>query len=117
MRTRFTRLISLLTAAFVLAWGSGAALAQNKSTAKSPGFEQKATAVNQAARKSGKMDTALRDISVETGLPQDQVQALHNKHPNAGAGAILLAAVIANQTKQPAETILQTHLQGKTWES
>src|SRR5437899_9636547 len=111
MRTSLLK--GLLTATLVLGWISGAALGQNKDTA----FQQKANAFNLAARKSGMMDTALRDISVETRVPQDQVQALHQKHPNAGASAILLAAVMEQQTKQPAEGFLQRHLQGKTWES
>jgi hypothetical protein len=111
-----TPLVSLLTAAVVFAYGNQAALAQNKRN-QNTGFEQKATAINQAATKSGGMDNLLRSISRQTGLPQDQVQALRNNHPNAGASAIALSAVMANQTKKPAETFLQSHLQGKTWES
>jgi hypothetical protein len=103
-----TPLVSLLTAAVVFAYGNQAALAQNKSN-QNTGFEQKATAINQAATKSGGMDNLLRSISRQTGLP--------NNHPNAGASAIALSAVMANQTKKPAETFLQSHLQGKTWES
>src|SRR6185369_17251840 len=80
-------------------------------------FEQKANALNQTVRKNGTMDTALREVSVETRLPQDEVQALRRNHPNAGASGILLAAVMADQTRKPAEAFLQSHVNGKSWES
>jgi len=108
-----TPLVSLLTATLILAWGNDKALAQDKSTA----FEQKANALNQTVRKNGTMDTALREVSVETRLPQDEVQALRRNHPNAGASGILLAAVMADQTRKPAEAFLQSHVNGKSWES
>src|SRR6266704_1662006 len=110
MRKEF---INLFTAALVFAWGIEAALAQNSNTS----FEKKANAVSQAAKKSGMMDVALRDISAETGVPQDQVQAMHTNHPNANAAWLLLASVMADQTKQPAEKFLQSRLKCKTWES
>ncbi|HSU55992.1 MAG TPA: hypothetical protein VLT36_18185, partial [Candidatus Dormibacteraeota bacterium] len=103
----------MLTAALVLALGTSAALAQNANTA----FEQKAQALNKAAKQGGKMTTALNAISTETGVPQDQVQAMHNSHPGVGAAAILIASVMADQTKKPAENFLQERAGGTSWEA
>ena len=108
-----TILISLFTAGLVLAWGTDAALAQSRNTS----FEKKANAINEAAKKSGMMEVALRDISTQTGVPQDQLQAMHTKYPKAGPAGILLASVMAEQTKKPAETFLQSRINGKSWES
>src|SRR5438552_1113238 len=110
MRKKF---INLFTAALVFAWGTEAALAQNSNTS----FEKKANAVSQAAKKSGMMDVALRDISAETSVPQDQVQTMANSHPKAGAGGVLIASVLADETKKPPESFLQTHDSGKSWET
>jgi len=118
---RILSLLGLVTGGLLLACGNNAALAQNKNTGKigpkETGFEQKVKAINQAAKKKGMMDTVLGDICNNVGLNLEQVRTLHRNHPNAGAGAILLAAVIADQTKQPAEKFLESHLNGNTWES
>lgn len=114
-------LLGLLTGGLLLA-GNNAAMAQNKSTGnasnnKETGFDKKVNAINQAAKKKGQMDTVLGDICNNTGLNLHEVQALHQSHPNAGVGAILLAAVIADQTQQPAEKFLESRINGTTWEA
>jgi hypothetical protein len=109
--------LGLITGSLLLVCGNNGALAQNKSTGKETGFDQKVNAINQAAKKKGQMDTVLGDICNNTGLNLHEVQALHTSHPNAGVGAILVAAVIADQTQQPAEKFLESRINGTTWES
>ena len=60
---------------------------------------------------------AVAAVSDITGVPQDQVQTLANSHPKAGAGGVLIASVLADETKKPPESFLQTHDSGKSWET
>ena len=122
-------LLNLFTVGLLLAAGNNAALAQNqnkntrksditrKSDAQDTRFEHKVNAINEAAKKKGQMDNVLGDICNNVNLNLEQVRALHRSHPNAGAGAILVAAVIGDQTKQPAEKFLESHLKGNTWDT
>jgi hypothetical protein len=71
--------------------------------------------VNQAAKKGGNMDAALRAISVETGVPMERVREMHQKHPDAGVGGVLNACVLADETKKGPEDFLKQHMNGKGW--
>jgi hypothetical protein len=71
--------------------------------------------VNEAADKPGRMKIAMERISTETGVPLEQVRAMHKSHPNSGASGILIACVLAAETKKSPERFLDRHVAGKGW--
>jgi len=97
--------------------GTATTTTQPATTAASGNIDQKVVALNQAVQRTGNMNAALHAISVETGVPQDQVQTLQQNHADAGAGGVLIASVLADETKQAPETFLQTHASGKSWDT
>lgn len=78
-------------------------------------LENHARRVNKQADKPGMMQVALERISTETGVPLDRVQAMHKDHPDAGAAGVLMANVMAAETKKSPEDFLKKHLSGKSW--
>jgi hypothetical protein len=66
-----------------------------------------------------KSDVLMRDslhaVSVETGVPEDRVIAMHQKHPNAGPAHLLLACVMADKTHRAPEYYLDDKMNGKSW--
>jgi len=107
-------MFSVLAAGLVLGLGTGIASAQDKATKSN--FERKASKVNQDARKPGMMKVALHTISVETGVPQERIEAMHKDNPEAGPAGILIASVMADETKLPPERFLKSHLDGHDWD-
>jgi hypothetical protein len=77
-------------------------------------LDSRTHAVNQAA-KHGNLQAALHVISVETGVPKDQVESLHKDHPDAGPAAILNAYVMADETKGAPSRFLDENRNGKSW--
>ena len=80
-------------------------------------LDSRAHSVNDLADRHGGMREAIHDVSVETGVPMDRVQRMHDEHPNAGAAGILIACVMADNTKEPAERFLERHQHGRSWAS
>jgi len=78
-------------------------------------LEDRVHTLNSMADKRGDFKMALHDVSVETGVPMDKLQQMHNQHPDAGAGGIMVACVLADDTKKPAEHFLSSHVNGKGW--
>jgi hypothetical protein len=72
-------------------------------------------AVNDAAKKSGNMKPALHSISVETGVPESQVEAMHKKYSDTGVGGVLISCVLADETKKTPEYFMDKHKEGKGW--
>ena len=72
-------------------------------------------AVNDAAKKSGNTQAALHSISVETGVPKSQVEAIHKKYSDTGVGGVLVSCVLADETKKAPESFLDKHKEGKSW--
>lgn len=103
---------SLLVAAVSLGITAGVALGQPKAREE---LDNRAHSVNMLADQHGGMKAAIHDVSVETGVPIDRVQQMHDQHPNAGAAGILIACVLADNTKQPAEHFLNRHEHGQSW--
>jgi hypothetical protein len=56
-------------------------------------------------------------IAKETGVPAATIQAQHREHPGIGSGGLLMANLIAAQTKKPATTYMRQRLAGKSWEA
>ncbi len=103
---------SLIIGALLLVLGTPAAVAaeQDKS------FDDHVRQINQSTSQSPqKMQAALNTISVETGVPLEKVKAQHKRHPETGAAGLLLANVLAAETKKAPETFLQAHSGGKAW--
>src|SRR5712671_6917820 len=73
--------------------------------------------VNDAAKKKGMMPVAMHTVSVETGVPREQVEALHKRFPDTGPAGIMLACVFADETKKSPEEIIKKHNSGADWDS
>lgn len=78
-------------------------------------YENKVKRVNNIADKPGMMKVALQRISTETGVPLEKVQSQHQKHPEVGAAGLLIANVLANETKKAPAHFLQQREGGKRW--
>jgi hypothetical protein len=72
-------------------------------------------ALNETVKKKSSMKTALHGVSVETGVPLATVESMHKHHPDTGPAGILVACVLADETKKPAEQLVKKHEDGKTW--
>lgn len=72
-------------------------------------------AVNELATHGERMQLALHQISVETGVPLEEVRKMHQGHPDAGPAGIMNACVLADNTKKTPEDFLRKHLDGKGW--
>jgi predicted alpha-1,6-mannanase (GH76 family) len=107
-------IFSVLAAGLVVTWGANVSAADK---AAQGAFDRKAAQVNETAKRPAMINTAIHGVSVETGVPEDRLQEMHRKNPDAGPAGILIASVMADETKQPPEKFLQSHMKGKTWEA
>jgi hypothetical protein len=105
---------SLLVAAVSFGLSAGVARAQGRAAQKDE-LETRAHTVNALADQRGGMKEAIHDVSVETGVPVDQLQKLHDRHPDAGPAGLMIAAVLADNAKGAPETYLTHHVNGKGW--
>jgi hypothetical protein len=72
--------------------------------------------VNRMADQKEAMQPAIRDISIETGVPQERIENMHKHHPDAGPAGIMIACVMAAETKKEPEEFLKHHVEGsKGW--
>jgi hypothetical protein len=78
-------------------------------------LEDRVHTVNALADKRGGMKEAFHDISVETGVSVEELQRMHNRHSDVGPAGILIACVLADNTKKPPEQFLSKHVNGKGW--
>lgn len=78
-------------------------------------LDDRVRTLNSMADKKGDFRAALHNVSVETGVPMDQLQRMHDQHPDAGAGGIMVACVLADDTKGSPEHFLSTHKSGRSW--
>src|SRR5687768_16475706 len=77
-------------------------------------FENRVRQLNSLADK-GMMDVALKTISSETGMPLEKVRKQHKRHPDIGIGGLMVANVLANDTKKGPEYYLDQRAEGKKW--
>ena len=105
---------SLLIAALSLGLTAGLARGQSRAAEKDE-LESRARTVNALADKRGGMRDAMHDVSVETGVPQEQIQRMRDQHPDAGAAGIMIACTIADNAKGSPEAYLSRHVNGKGW--
>jgi molybdenum cofactor biosynthesis enzyme MoaA len=71
--------------------------------------------VNDAAKKKGMMPVALNAVSVETGVPREQVEELHKRFSDVGPAGLLLSCVLAAETKKQPEYFAKKHNSGDGW--
>ena len=72
-------------AGLVIALGIGASLGQERDSDREQ-LNKKVEAVNEAARKPGMMEVALKRISTQTGVPLEQVQTYIKSTPKFAPG-------------------------------
>ena len=105
----------LLAGAFSVALGLAALPAHAADKQQRDALSDRIHAVDKAADKSGNMTTALHSISVETGVPESEVQAMHKKYSDIGVAGVLMSCVLADETKKPPEYFMDKHKGGKSW--
>ena len=105
-------LVSVLIASVVLAFTVGGLRAAETKVEKEI-LDDRASDINAKAKKPGLTEVALHGISVETGVPRDQVEAMY-KHHKTPAG-ILIACVLSDETKRPPQDFLEKRASGKSW--
>lgn len=105
---------ALLTTAVLFAFGLMAPLiaADNDDVEH---FENRAKQLNNQAEKPGMLQVALQRISTETGVPLENVRAQHKRHPDIGVAGLMIANVLANETKKAPEQFLSQRAEGKKW--
>jgi hypothetical protein len=106
-------LFGAMIASLMLGSGAGALRGQDKAELDQLG--QRAAEVNQSAKKSGMMQVALQRVATETGVPLTEVEAMHKHYPDAGPAGVLLACVLADETKKTPEHFLAKRKGGEGW--
>ena len=72
--------------------------------------------LNDLVKKEKIMPEALKGVSIETGVPLREVQAMHEHFKDTGAAGLLVACVLADETKRAPEYFLKKHVDGgKDW--
>lgn len=105
---------NILIATVSLGLTAGLAKGQDRGSQRDE-LESRAHTVNALADKRGGMKEAVHDVSVETGVPMEQIQRMRDQHPDAGAAGIMIACVIADNAKGSPESYLTRHVNGKGW--
>ena len=109
------KIISTLTMASILLTISTAAYAaETRAEAK---FDARAHSLNMSVEKNGTVADAYHAVSVETGVPQEKIDAMHKNHPKAGPAGILAACVLAAETKKDPDRFLTRFSNGRDWTS
>jgi hypothetical protein len=110
-------LFVLMTSTIALALAGGPVrAADNDKDEQSKHFLKVADQINKAAAKDAEvMQLALKHVSVETGVPLETVKLHHQRHPKIGAAGILIANVLAAETKEAPATFLRERSSGEQW--
>jgi hypothetical protein len=77
-------------------------------------LKQPVERVNDSAKRAG-VGQALHGISVETGVPKEAVEALHKRYADEKIANVMIACVLADQTKKAPEDFMKRHKDGKSW--
>lgn len=105
---------SLMVATLSLGLTAGLTYGQDRGSQRDE-LESRAHDVNNLADRHGGMREAVHSVSVETGVPQEQLQRMRDQHPDAGAAGLMIACVIADNAKGSPERYLDRHVNGKGW--
>jgi hypothetical protein len=106
-----TKLLALATSAFLFAIPS--LLAADEQDLDE--YEKRVNRINTLADKPGMMNIALQRISTETGVPIENVRSQHKRFSTMGAAGIMIANVLANETKKEPSDFLKARTEGKKW--
>jgi len=71
--------------------------------------------INEGTQTTQQWETAMHTVSVQTGVPRDQLRTLRQKYPTVEPAAVLISCVLADQTKKAPEEYLKQHIAGQTW--
>ena len=110
---RYTVITAMALGGF-LGWASAAARAADEETVREH-FEQRVQQINRQTAKADALDTALHHISVESGVPEDQVREQHRRNPRMGAAGLLLANVLSAETRKEPDYFIKQRAEGKRW--
>jgi hypothetical protein len=105
---------SLLIGSLVMALAAGSVFAADAKVEKEV-LDERAKNINETAKKPGMAEVALRSVSNETGVPREQVEGMYKNHKNPAG--ILIACVLADETKRQPKDFLEHHVAGKSWTS
>jgi hypothetical protein len=72
--------------------------------------------VNDTAKSPEMKQVAYRTISNETGVPLAEVESMHKRYTDAGPAGIMMACVMADDTKKAPEDFLKSRQSGKSWD-
>jgi hypothetical protein len=78
-------------------------------------LERRARVINRAAEKEAVFKQALHHVSIETGVPKETIEAQHRRYSDIGLAGILLANVMAAETKKDPTDFLKLRKDGKNW--
>lgn len=78
-------------------------------------LENRVKQLNAVGAKPEMQDIAFQRISTETGVPVETVRKQHQRHPNVGVAGLMIANVLANETKKTPEQFLSQKEAGKKW--
>ena len=97
----------------------GVALALNTAapaaSAPETRLHQLQTQIKQATKTTPQWETAMHTISVQTGVPRDQLRAMRQKHPTVEPSAVLISCVLADETKKAPEQFLEQAITTQDW--
>ena len=71
--------------------------------------------INEGTKTTQQWETAMHTISVQTGVPRDQLRTLRQNNPTVEPSAVLISSVLADETKKAPEEFLKQHIAGQTW--
>ena len=78
-------------------------------------LENRVKQLNALAAKPEMKDIAFQRISTETGVPLETVRKQHSRHPEIGIAGVMIANVLANETKKKPDSFLTQRDNGKNW--
>ena len=78
-------------------------------------FEARGHELNSTVSRNHAETDALHGVSVETGVPEEKVRAMHKNHPKVGPAGILIACTISDETKQDPAVYIKRFEDGKNW--
>jgi hypothetical protein len=107
-----TLAFSAVTAFVLMGWSAGAVRGEDREADR---LNSRVHEVNDAAKKKGMMPVALHAVSIETGVPREQVEALHKRFSEVGPAGLLLSCVLAAETKKQPEYFVKKHNSGDGW--
>ncbi|HXT13306.1 MAG TPA: hypothetical protein VN873_17245 [Candidatus Angelobacter sp.] len=78
-------------------------------------LDLRAHRINSMAFRSGSRGRALRIVSDETGIPMRRLQDMDARNPAAGPAGLMIASVLANNTRNAPEQFVNRHANGRSW--